>query len=106
MNRLAFALSITVAFGFGFIACEDDTNDAPRTDAGVEAGTAAMCKGTFASINRTQLGMSGRTGMCTTSADLDVICANDVGGTSRTCGTGCFSQLGAGASNEALATCT
>lgn len=91
MNRsvlgLAMALAVTT------LGCDDDGGDEGAVDGGMDAAVAVMCKGTFATLNRTQLGAAtSPTGQCAAPADLDVICANDVRALTGLCGQGCFAQ--------------
>ncbi len=89
---------------FVFMGCGDDTSstvDAPvdmavTPDGGASDGVGSdmastQCRGTFAALNRAQLaGATRPNGMCAMPADLDIICGNDVGLTTRTCGQTCF----------------
>lgn len=89
----------TVALTLG---CSDD-NTGPAAMGGSDGGmdtlvAAPMCKATFANFNRTTLGMRTNPALkCAAPSDLDVICANDVGGAARSCGQACF---GAGAEDS------
>lgn len=69
----------------------------PTVDSGPDAPAAvAMCMATFATYNRTTLGaQTNPGGQCAGTADLDVICGNDVGGVARSCGSMCVRNGGA-----------
>lgn len=94
----SLALGTLVVAGWMLVAgCDDD--DGPPVmvqDSGADAPVAArMCTATFAKFNRTSLGaQTNPAGKCAATADLDVICANDVGGAARTCGRTCYSAGG------------
>lgn len=98
MKRLAFGLCFVIAAAsLGNAGCDDDDGPATVTGDAAVDGTAgaAMCVATFAAYNRPGLGaLTAPTGKCAAAADLDVICANDVGGVARTCGSACFQSGG------------
>jgi hypothetical protein len=94
MKRFAWVASASLALLLG--ACDDDSptkKDAASdvrpevgTEAGSEGGVPGQCVGTFASTNRTVLGAAVAakpTAMCKASADLDLICTQDIGGQIR-----------------------
>jgi hypothetical protein len=83
------------------VSCDDDDNGTAP-----DASAQQMCVGqTFGRFTRASLGSAVATGMCGGSADLDVICRNDVGVATRECGSGCYLQ-NPGAGEAALVTCT
>ena len=87
---------VAISSGWG---CSDDKAGPAAVvgaDGGADAmGAAPMCKATFADFNRTTLGaQTNPAGKCAASSDLDVVCANDVGGVSRSCGKSCFTAGG------------
>jgi hypothetical protein len=92
--RFALVASASLALLVG--ACDDDSpskkdggSDARAeagTEAGSEGGVPGMCVGTFASLNRTALGAAvaaKSAAMCKGTADLDLICTQDIGGKIR-----------------------
>lgn len=113
----ALALGLATVSVFGLVSCgvSKPKNDAAvdsgggggtdvRTETGGDTGP-AMCKGTFAFVNRTQLGAQvNSAGKCASSSDLDAVCNNDPGGQVRSFGAPCFIN-NPGATEAALAAC-
>jgi hypothetical protein len=111
LKRLTFALTAALLIpvaGCGGSTPKKDAavpKDGPRDTTGGGGETApGMCVGTFATYTRTSLGnaVAAGVGKCTTAADLDVICAVDVGQTTRDCGPTC---LATGKTGDMLAAC-
>ncbi|MDX2023888.1 MAG: hypothetical protein SF187_26855 [Deltaproteobacteria bacterium] len=95
MKRLILCLCAISAAGVLATAGCDDEDDGPVTpvgDAAIDGPVGpAMCVATFAAYNRTTLEAgTSLAGKCASAADLNVVCANDVGGAARTCGRSCF----------------
>lgn len=113
MRRLAFGLALVSVVGL--VSCGESK---PKKDAAVDSGGSAevssetggdsgpaMCKGTFAFVNRTKLGAQANSaGKCASSSDLDAVCDNDPGGQVRSFGGPCFLN-NPGATEMALAAC-
>ena len=110
MKRFAWVASASLALLVG--ACDDDSppkRDAapevrPETGAEVSSDVApGMCVGTFAATNRTTLGAvvaMKPQAQCKASADLDLICREDIGGKiRREYAVACLPTLAGGQAN-------
>jgi hypothetical protein len=100
MSRLTWGCSLVAVAAISFALGCSDEKAGPAAVVGADSGTdavvlAPMCKATFADFNRTTLGArTNPAGKCAAPSDLDVICANDVGGTARSCGKSCIAVGG------------
>jgi hypothetical protein len=113
MTRILALIALAALAPLG---CKDSSP--AKSDASAQAGDAGgagdggglsattQCRGTFAAVNRGVLGaVSKPPGKCAMPADLDIICANDVGMTTRACGANCYGA-NTMATEVALVMCT
>jgi hypothetical protein len=80
--------TFTAAALVAVTSCNGDDGGSGSTDAG------NTCEGVYADKTLDEITAGATTGACTSAADLDAVCANDVNGTTSACALTCNGQGG------------